>query len=79
MEVTTEVKKMLRSLKGEKSRAELLTELNLKDIKHFRKTYLEPALASGLIEMTIPDKPNSRLQKYCITETGKKLLSKISK
>ena len=38
--------------------------LGLKDRKHFADAYLKPALAAGHIEMTQPDKPNSRLQKY---------------
>jgi hypothetical protein len=33
-------------------------------------------LADGVLEMTRPDKPNSRLQKYRLTEAGKKLLGK---
>ena len=42
----------------------------LKHTKHFRKTYLQPALDAGLIEMTLPDKPHSRRQRYRLTPTG---------
>ena len=31
---------------------------------HFRKFYLVPALESGLLERTVPDKPNSPRQRY---------------
>jgi hypothetical protein len=52
------------------SRDELMVKLSLKDREHFRKEYLLPALESGLIEMTIPDKPRSSKQKYRMTEAG---------
>ena len=32
--------------------------------KHFTEHYLKPLLASGKLEMTIPDKPQSKKQKY---------------
>lgn len=46
------------------SRDELQTALGLQDRKSFTARYLKPSLNAGLIEMTIPEKPNSRLQKY---------------
>jgi Fic family protein len=54
-------------------RNELQVELGLKDRESFRERYLKSALALGLIEMTIPDKPNSRLQQYRLTNQGRTL------
>ncbi len=62
--VTPEVKKLLAVLKGEMGRSEIQKKLGLKDQKHFRNAYLRPAISEGFIEMTRPDKPRSRLQKY---------------
>ena len=47
--------------------------LNLKQRHKVFTNYIQPALKLELIEMTIPDKPNSRLQKYRLTEKGKEL------
>lgn len=69
--VTPEVEKMLKILNGEMSRSELQSELGLKDEKHFRQHYLQPAIKEGLIEMTVPGKPKSRLQRYRLTNKGK--------
>ena len=69
--VTPEVKKLISVLKNDMSRKEIQQKLGLKDEKHFREAYLHPAIAAGLVEMTVPDKPNSRLQKYRITPQGK--------
>ena len=45
------------------------------DRTKFRNQVLNPLLDAGLIEMTIPDKPRSRLQKYRLTPKGQNLLA----
>jgi hypothetical protein len=45
-------------------------KMQLKDRQGVFRNYIQPALKAGLIEMTIPDKPNSRLQKYRLTPLG---------
>ena len=52
------------------SRAGIMAALGLRDEKHFRTQYQQDAVALGLVEMTIPDKPNSRLQRYRLTDAG---------
>ncbi len=47
-----------------RSKREMMDYLGLTDSKNFRERYLVPLLEAGKIEMTIPDKPNSRNQKY---------------
>ena len=75
-EVTPEVIKMMGVLKGAMNRAEIMAALGLKDEKHFREHYQQAAVAAGLIEMTIPDKPRSSNQQYRLTALGKAVLSK---
>lgn len=48
----------------EYTRAELMKKLSLRHRETFVDNYLKPALESGLVEMTIPDKPTSRNQRY---------------
>jgi ATP-dependent DNA helicase RecG len=71
-EVAPEVGAVLGVIAGEMSRRELQDRLGLKDPEHFRKRYLLPALEQGLVEMTLPDKPNSSRQRYRLTELGRR-------
>ena len=69
-QVTAQVAQVVRACDKPLSRDELQAKLGLEHREHFRKSYLVPALASGLIERTIPDKPRSRRQKYRLTAPG---------
>ena len=42
----------------------LMQALGLSSRDGFRRNYLSPALAAGLIRMEFPHKPNSRNQRY---------------
>ena len=46
------------------SAKDLLSLLNVKSKETLRASYLNPAIENGLIKMTLPDKPNSKNQKY---------------
>ncbi len=59
---------------GELSSGQLRHALGIQHRPTFRKNYLHPALSAGLIEMTIPEKPSSRLQRYRLTAKGKTYL-----
>lgn len=43
---------------------EIMQRLGLADRNNVMKNYVNPALQAGVIERTVPDKPNSRLQQY---------------
>jgi Fic family protein len=47
-----------------KSREEIQSFVGIAHREHFRAKILKPLLDSGRLKMTIPDKPNSRNQKY---------------
>ena len=72
-----QVRNLIRSLDGERTRAEILQGLGLKDRTNLAKEYVQPALAAGLIEMTIPDKPRSSKQKYRLTDKGRELKERM--
>ncbi|RKY05993.1 MAG: transcriptional regulator, partial [Planctomycetota bacterium] len=75
-QVTAQVKKLLCVLETPLNRGQIQERLGLKHREHFRKEYLRPALKTGLVAMTNPDKPRAANQKYYITETGKAVLDR---
>ena len=73
---TDPVARLLTCLaQGEMSSRELRSALGIKHRPTFRKNYLHPALEAALIAYTLPDKPQSRLQKYRLTDKGRKRLT----
>lgn len=72
-QATDQVKALLSVMINEHNRSELMDFLNLSHNHTFRQNYLHPAIEKGLIELTIPDKPNSSKQKYRLTAKGKQL------
>jgi ATP-dependent DNA helicase RecG len=70
-QVAGQVERLLAVMVAEHSRSELQALLQLKHRDSFVAAYLAPALSDGWIEMTIPDKPNSRLQRYRLTVAGR--------
>ena len=45
---------------------EIMKRLGIKSKETLRGSYLNPAIENGLVKRTIPDKPNSKNQKYYI-------------
>lgn len=63
--MSDQVKTLLKCLSRQPLTAlACLKKLGLNHRPTFRNNYLQPALEAGLIERTLPDKPNSSLQRY---------------
>ena len=70
--VSDPVVQLLRALlSGPLPTSALLADLSLKHRHSFRTRYLRPAMEGGWIEPTLPDKLNSRLQRYRLTAAGR--------
>ncbi len=70
-QVTPQVATLLTARNGAMGRQGMQAALGLSDRASFRERYLKPALEAALIEMTLPEKPNSRLQRYRLTDLGR--------
>ncbi len=79
MQLTMQVEQLILNLKEELSREELQEKMKIKNRDYFRKAYINEALNAGVVELTIPDKPNSKNQKYRLTEKGKAQQKQVKK
>ena len=70
-QITPQVARLLSVLKGEMSARQILRALGLSDRKSFRQRYLLPALDHALVEMTHPESPTARNQRYRLTARGR--------
>ncbi len=73
-QVSDQVAKLLIALRKEPgTAAELMKVIGLSHRPTFRKNYLHPAISMGLIEMTRPESPTARNQKYRLTAHGRRV------
>ena len=62
-----------------RSTKELLDKVGRSDRTKFKRFVLRVLMEDGILEWTIPDKPNSRLQKYRLTAKGRTLAAALAK
>jgi Fic family protein len=76
-QVTDQVKALLKAYGRdfELTSDELMRRLGLRHKQTFRKNHLNPALSSGVVEMTEPDSPRSPTQRYRLTGLGQKAIA----
>lgn len=64
----SQIEKLLKMCAEPQKISDLMETLSWADRTKFRNKYLNPLIREGLLEMTIPGKPQSRLQRYRLTE-----------
>ena len=68
---------ILRNCLESKAITNLMTIAGRADRTKFRDQVLNPLLAVGLVEMTIPDKTRSSKQRYRLTDKGRQMLEDL--
>jgi predicted HTH transcriptional regulator len=68
---------LLAAATGPKSRAQLLAALGLADAYGSYRRHIVPLVDQGLLERTVPDRPNARTQRYALSESGSRLLAAL--
>ncbi len=61
--------KLINFCRAPRSRAEIIDHLNIESGHYALRRYLDPLVQSGVIRMTIPEKPRSRNQRFITTDS----------
>ena len=64
---TDTMNEVLTFCKQARTLTEIMAHLGLKHRNNAKSRYIDPLIEGGFLEMTIPEKPNSRNQKYVRT------------
>lgn len=67
--ITEKVNDIIAFCSVPRSMTEIMDHIGMKHRYNVKHRYIDPLIESGFLEMTIPDKPNSRSQKYKRTLT----------
>lgn len=79
VELTETQRSILEALEeGTLSRREIFARIGINGDTRAFKRHIGPLLTEGLVEMTVPDKPNSKLQKYRLTDSGNRQSNSFS-
>ena len=65
---------ILRLCRQEQPLVALMKAVGRQNRTKFRDGFVKPLVDTGLLELTVPDKPRSRLQKYRTTPAGERAL-----
>lgn len=65
---------ILESCRAQRTLLDMMKIVGRSDRTKFRDSLVRPLIEAGLLELTIPDKPRSRLQHYRVTEAGRAAL-----
>ncbi|MGM9789332.1 MAG: Fic family protein [Candidatus Cryptobacteroides sp.] len=73
--ILDKVVKVINTLYIETSLKDLQGISNITNRTRFKKQIIDPMIFLGIVEMTVPDKPNSRYQLYRLSKIGKELFT----
>ena len=65
------VEKILEFCKKARTKKEISEYIGYKNLTYMTRTYINPLLESGKLAYTIPEKPQSRLQKYVTKQSNR--------